>query len=180
MAVTTTKRTTMPAADMQWRARKLAIQASKLADQAGPMTRKAATTARQSAGGAASWARPRVGRLRAWMAVRAAHGSVAVQENFAPRVSAMLAATARRLDPPKQRSSRRWPKVLAGTALLAAGAAAATALALRRRPAGLGMPVPARPSARSGAEPVSSVVSPSTDAERAKKEAEVNGLSRTR
>src|SRR5215472_13803713 len=122
----------MPAADMQWRARKIAMHASKLADQARPMTMRAAVTARRGATGAAGWARPRVGRMRAWMAVRAARGSVSVQESVAPRISAMLASAARRLDPPRPRA-RRWPKVLAGTELLAAGAAAATALAMRNR-----------------------------------------------
>jgi hypothetical protein len=177
--VTTTKQTTMPAADMQWRARKIALQASKLADQAGPMTRKAALTARQGAGSAANWARPRVGRARAWMAVRAARGSVAVQESVAPRVSSMLAAVARRLDPPKPHS-RRWPKVLAGTALLAAGAAAATAMAMRNRPRSLAMPTPQRPPARTPEQAPSTVLNPSAEAERAKKETDVNGLSRTR
>ncbi len=57
------------------------MQASKLADQARPMGRRAALTARRGAGGAASWARPRVGRVRAWMAVRASRGSISVQEN---------------------------------------------------------------------------------------------------
>jgi hypothetical protein len=180
VAVTTTKQTTLPAADMQWRARKIAMQASRLADQAGPTTRRAALTARRGAGSATNWAKPRVGRIRAWMAVRAARGSIAVQESFAPRVSAMLAATARRLDPPRPRSSRRWPKVLAGTALLAAGAAAATAMALRRRRTNLPMYATQRPSARSGAEPASSVLGQSTDTERASKETEVNGLTRTR
>jgi hypothetical protein len=176
---TTTKQTTMPSADMQWRARKIAMQASKLADQAGPISRKAAVTARQGAGSAADWARPRVGRVRAWMAVRAARGSVAVQERLAPRVSLMLAAAARRLDPPKPRA-RRWPKVLAGTALLAAGGAAAAAMAMRGRPKKLAMQARYQPPAGTGAEPDSTVLSPSTEAERAKKEAEVNGLSRTR
>src|SRR5215467_13232726 len=99
--VTSGKRATMPAADMQWRARKIAMQASKLADQARPLTKSAALTARRRAGTAANWARPRVGRVRAWMAVKAARGSVSVQETVAPRVAAMLAATARKLDPPK-------------------------------------------------------------------------------
>jgi hypothetical protein len=69
--------------------------------------------------------------------------------------------------------------VLAGTALLAAGAAAATAMALRKRPSNYALTASQRPTARSGAEPASAVLNPSAD-ERAKKEAEVNGLSRTR
>jgi hypothetical protein len=165
----------MPAADMQWRARKIAMQASKLADQAGPMTRKAVVTARQGADSAATWARPRVGRVRAWMAVRAARGSVAVQE----RIAAMLAATAKRLDPPRPQS-RRWPKMLAGTALLAAGAAAATAMAMRGRSRSMAISGRQQPSARVGTEPGATVLNPSAEAERAKKDAEVNGLSRTR
>jgi hypothetical protein len=154
------------------------MQASRLADQASPMTKRAALTARNGAGSAAIWARPRVGRLRAWMAVRAVRSSVAMQETVAPRLSAVLTAMARQLDPPRPRS-RRWPKVLAGTALLAAGAAAATALVLRRRTTNMTLPPPVRPPARSSAEPASAVLSQS-DAERARSETEVNGLSRTR
>jgi len=111
------------------------------------------------------------------MAVRAARGSVAMQDRVAPRVSAMLDATARRLDPPRPRS-RRWPKLLAGAALLAAGAAAAAAMAVRGRPYGRTMASP-RPSSRNGGGQ-SSVLNPSAEAERSKAESEVNGLSRTR
>lgn len=174
MPVTTKNKSTMPAADMQWRARKIALQASKLAEQATPLTRKAAASARYGAGEAAKWARPRVGRLRAWAAARAARGSVAVQETVAPKVSSMLAATARRLDPPPARS-RRWPKVVAGTALLVAGAAAATAMAARRNP----RPMGTRPRQRTPSER-SDVLNPSAEAERARSQADVNGLSRTR
>ncbi len=179
MSVTSGKRTAVPAADMQWRARKIAMQASKLADQAGPMTKSAARNARQRAGTAADWARPRVGRVRAWMAVRAARGSVSVQETVAPRLSAMLAATARRLDPPKPRS-RRFPKVLAGTALLAAGAAAAAAMAMRNRQRIMPSAMPPRSPARGTAEQPATVLNPSAEKERARREAEVNGLSHTR
>ncbi|HEX9034182.1 MAG TPA: hypothetical protein VF834_20255 [Streptosporangiaceae bacterium] len=168
----------MPTADMQRRAQKLAMQASRLADQAGPMTRKAKTTARQGAGSAANWARPRVGHARTWLAVRAARGSVSVQDSIAPRISSMLAATARRLDPPRQSAQRRWPKLMAGTALLAAGAAAAMAMAMRGRQRSVPPPMPPRPPARGG-QP-STVLNPSAEAERAGQESEVNGLSRTR
>jgi hypothetical protein len=169
----------MPAADMQWRARKIAMQASKLADQAGPMTRKAAMTARLGAGGAAGWAKPRVGRVRAWMAVRAVRGSVSVQESVAPRVSLVLAAAARRLDPPRPRA-RRWPKVFAGTALLAAGAAAATAMAMRSRSRSMPPPVPPRPPAKGSSDQRSQVLNPNADAERTMSDSDVNGLSRSR
>lgn len=166
----------MPTTDMQRSARKLAVQATKLAEQARPMTQQAAVTARRTAGDAANWARPKVGRARVWMAVRAARGSVAMQERVAPRVSAMLDATARRLDPPRPRS-RRWPKLLAGSALLAAGAAVA-AVVVRGWSYGRMMPPP-RPSSGVGSDQPT-VLNPSAEAERAKAESEVNGLSRTR
>jgi len=177
--MTRKKSASMPASDMQWRARKIAMQASKLADQAGPVTRRAAVTARRSAGGAADWAIPRVGRARAWMAVRAARGSVSVQETVAPRVSSMLTAAARRLDPPKQRA-RRWPRVLAGAAMLAAAGAAATAMMLRSRPRGLAAPLPSRPAARDNMDQPVKMVNPNAEAERDMSEADLNGLSRTR
>ncbi len=177
MAVTSRKQAAIPAADMQWRARKIAMQASKLADRAAPMTKSAAKTARQGAGSAATWARPRVGRVRAWMAARAVRGSVSVQETVAPRVSAMFAVAARKLDPPKPRS-RRFPKVLAGTALLAAGAAAAAAMAMRNRQRAMPRPMAPRPPASGPADPHSTVLNPSAEADR--RDAEVNGLSRTR
>lgn len=180
MSVMTRKKSvSMPAADMQWRARKIAIQAAKMADQAGPVTRKAARSARQGAGDAAGWAKPRVGRVRAWMAVRAARGSVSVQETFAPRVSSMLASTARRLDPPKK-GSRRWPKLLAGTALLAAAGAAATAMTIRSRARRATTIQPPKPAARDNAGQSVKVLNPDADADREMSEAELNGLSRTR
>lgn len=178
MSATTKKQSAMSAADMQWRAKKIAVQASKLADQAAPATKKFAVTARRGAGGAADWARPRVGRVRAWMAVRAARGSVSVQERVAPRVSSMLAGVARKLDPPKGHQ-RRWPKLFAGLALLAAGGAAAASMAMRSR-RGTATPMPPRTPAQGSAAQSSTVLNPSAEAERAKAESEVNGLSRTR
>jgi len=168
----------MPAADMQWRARKIALHASRLADQARPMTKKATMTARRGAGVTATWAKPRVGRVRAWMAVRAARGSISVQEHVAPRVSSVLAAAARRLDPPAPQA-RRWPKVLAGTALLAAGAAAATALALRTKSKAMPANGAKRQQAKGASEQRSRMVNPSADKQPAMSEPGVNGLSRT-
>jgi hypothetical protein len=57
----------MPATDMQWRARKIAMQASRLADQARPITNSAAKTAKRGAGNAATWAISPVSGARAWM-----------------------------------------------------------------------------------------------------------------
>jgi hypothetical protein len=166
----------MPAADMQWRARKIALHASRLADQARPMTKKATITARRGAGMTATWAKPRVGRVRAWMAVRAARGSISVQEHVAPRVSSVLASAARRLDPPVPQA-RRWPKVLAGTALLAAGAAAATAMAMRSKskPTTTGQ----RKPAKGAPDKRGTMINPSEDKQRDLSQPGVNGLSRT-
>jgi hypothetical protein len=166
----------MPAADMQWRARKIALHASRLADQARPMTKKATMTAQRGAGMTATWAKPRVGRVRAWMAVRAARGSISVQEHVAPRVSSVLASAARRLDPPVPQA-RRWPKVLAGTALLAAGAAAATAMAMRSK--SKAMPTSARKPAKGASDPRGTMMNPSADKQRDMAQPGVNGLSRT-
>ncbi len=118
--------------DLQLRARKLAVQASKLADQAGPTTQKFAMTAKQGAGNTAEWAKPHVDRARAWMAVQASNGSVSVQEQLAPTIAAMLSSAAVKLDPPKAKA-RRWPKILAGISLLGAGAAAAAAVSMRSK-----------------------------------------------
>jgi antitoxin (DNA-binding transcriptional repressor) of toxin-antitoxin stability system len=163
---------------MQRRARKLGVQATKLAEQAKPMTKQAAVTARRTAGDAATWARPKVDGARSWLAIRAARGSVAVQDQVAPRVSAMLDATARRLDPPRPKS-RRWPKLLAGAAVLAAGvaAAAAAAIAVRGRPNARITPLP-RPSSDNGREQ-SSAAHSRAEAEGPRAESPVHGLSRT-
>ena len=176
MSVMSRKQAIVPA-DIQRRARRIATQASKLADQARPMTEAVSARAMRGAGTAAGWARPHVLRARAWMAVRASRGGVVVQDTLAPRVSAMMAAAAKKLDPPKQ--SRRLPKVLAGMALLAAGAAAATAMAIRNRNTIRTMPPPPVPSRAPGAPAQSTTVNPSAESERSGREADVNGLSRT-
>src|SRR5215472_5541871 len=174
------KRTAMPAADVQRRATKIAMQASKLADQARPITMNAAMSAKRQAGSAAEWAGPKVVTIRTWMAVRAARGSVSVQESMAPKVAAMLEATARRLDPPKPRS-RRMPKILAGAAILAVGCAAAAAMAMRNREALMPPPVPPRPTpaSRATGEP-STVMNQSAEAERAMSKSDADGMSHTR
>jgi hypothetical protein len=170
----------MPAADVQRRATKIAMQASKLADQARPITKNAAMSAKRQAGSAAEWAGPKVVTIRTWMAVRAARGSVSVEESIAPKLAAMLEATARRLDPPKPRS-RRMPKILAGAALFAAGCAAAAALAMRNREALMQPPEPPRPAPASGGagEQPTTEMDQGAEAERASSKSDVNGLSRT-
>lgn len=169
----------MPTSDLQWQARKLAIRASKLADRAGPMTSMARRSARSRGGEAAKWARPRVGRARAWMAARADQGSTKVQESWGPKLSAALAVTAKKLDPPKTRT-RRWPKALAATALIAAGVAAAAAMASRSRSRRAGQFLPPRPVSQ---PETGSTVKMQDQAQKAAKEqakADANGMARTR
>ncbi len=164
----------MPATEMQWRFRKIAMQPSNLADRTRPMTRSAALKARQRADIAARWARPQVYRARGWMAVRAAHGSVSMRDTVGPRAAAMLATAARKLEPPKRRS-RKLPAMLAGMALLAAGAAVVTAVSLRNRNTVRSMAMPS--SRASEAADRSTMLSP--EAEQARRDADVEGLSRT-
>jgi len=96
--------------------------------------------------------------------------------------SAMLAMAARKLDPPRMKS-RRWPRVLAGTALLAGCAAAATAMAMRKNTRMMRSmqpsPMPSGSPSSSTTEAQSAGLNPKAEAERARREAEVNGLSRT-
>jgi hypothetical protein len=71
------------------------------------------------------------------------------------------------------------PKMLAGIALLAAGAAAAAAMAMRNRQRSILPPVPPRSPARGMAEQPATVFNSSTEAERQTTGSETDGLSRT-
>ena len=81
---------------------------------------------------AALWAAPRVNGAQAWTAPRIERSGLAIKDTIAPKISEVFVVTARRVDvaPPR----RRWPRVMAGTALLAA-AGAAVAVVLRCRAA---------------------------------------------
>jgi len=160
---------TIVPADMQRRARKIAAQASKLADQARPMTTTATIRAKRGAANAAEWAKPGVDVARVWMAVRVYRGSAAVQKKVAPKVSSVMADTAKKIYPPKKRS-RLVPMILSCVALLAAGAAAAAAIVMRKQRT---MPPPSMP-------PPPGTAGQPGDPSRTGREAEVNGLSRTR
>jgi hypothetical protein len=168
-------------ADVQRRARRIAAQASKLADQARPMTKTATMSAKRGAGTAAEWAKPRIGSTRAWMGVRVSRGGVAVQDTIAPKVGDIMAAAARKLDPPKRRS-RRLPMMLAASALLAAGAAAAAAMAMRNKRTMRTMPPAPMPSSTPspGTAGQPTVLDPAGEPDRPSREGDVNGLSRTR
>ena len=70
--------------------------------------------------------------VRVWAAPRVERTGVAVQERLAPRVSSMMVATARRMEPVQVRSRRRWPAVIAGIVMLGAAAAAGGLLRSQR------------------------------------------------
>ena len=108
-----------------------------LARAAVPVAKIAGMAARDGARSAAAWAAPRVNGARAWTAPRIERSGLAMRDTIAPKICEMLTATAHRVDVTVPRVDvtaprRRWPKVVAGTALLTAAGAAA-AVVLRRR-----------------------------------------------
>jgi hypothetical protein len=104
----------------------------------------AGLTAKQSAEDALAWAAPRVKDARAWAAPHVEQAGLAVRDKIAPAISEKIAPTissalveaAHRLDDSAPRR-RRWPRVLAGIAMLAAAGSAVAAAVLRRRPSGI-------------------------------------------
>jgi len=101
------------------------------AAQVVPMAKTAGLAAKSSAGEAVARAAPRVQDARAWAAPHVEQAGIAVRDKIAPTISAALVEAARRLDASPKR--RRWPRVLAGVALLAAAGSAIAAAVLRRR-----------------------------------------------
>ena len=109
-----------------------------LARAAAPLATTAGMTARDAARSAATWAAPRVNGARAWTS-RIEQSGLAIRDTIAPKIYETLTATARRVDVPASGvvvvtvRRRRWLKVGAGTAMLAAVGAAAVVVILRRR-----------------------------------------------
>ena len=134
------------------RARQLVAQA-----QLAPLAANARVAARQGVYGARA-------RTAPWLD---SMGQV-LQEQWAPRMSAMLSAYARRIEPvPAKPPRRRWPAVAAGIVVIAGGSVAAMAI-LKRRNNG--------PAAETG-EPGETASSPATPREMAAEAvgADVNG-----
>jgi hypothetical protein len=124
------------AADTRARIEQLAWLTA-LARAAVPVARTAGMTARDGARSAATWAAPRINGARAWTAPRIEQSGLAIRDTIAPRVCETLTAAARRVDvtaasPEVTAPRRRWPQVVAATAVLAAAVGAATAVVLRR------------------------------------------------
>lgn len=109
------------AMDSTWRrARQVTARLRPAADQVMPLAKTAGAAAKLGADKTRAWAAPQVERA----------GQV-VQDSVAPKVSSVLSATARRLEPDKPRR-QRWRKVV-GVSAAAAGVASAFAAAVRNR-----------------------------------------------
>src|SRR5260221_12959599 len=89
------------------RARQAAAQVKPVAAQLKPPARSTAAAARR-----------RVHKTRAWAAPQVEHAGQVLQDSVAPKVSALLSAAARRLEPAKARRRRLRQPV--GASMLAA------------------------------------------------------------
>ena len=119
------------------RARQLAAQA-----QLAPMASNVRVATQQGVYGARAWTAPRLELM-----------AQALQEQWAPRAAAALAASARRVDPIPVKSRRRWPAVVGGAVLIAGGTAAAVVILNRRNSAPATGPVEPGEAASSAATP---------------------------
>ena len=108
------------------RTRNVATSVWRRARQAAVRRRPAVGKVTPLAKNAAAAARHRVDRTRAWAAPQVGRVGQVVEESVAPKVSSLLSATARRLEPDKPRR-RRWRKAVGFSAAAAAAGALAAA-----------------------------------------------------
>jgi hypothetical protein len=152
VSLMTRKNTSRPAAGRtRQRALHSASQWAPLARGAVPMARSAGLAAKHGAEDAVAWAAPRVKdaqlwaapkvqEARSWAAPRVEQAGIAVRDKIgpaisdkiAPAISDALVDAAHRLDGSQTRR-RRWPRLVAGFAMLAAAGSAVAAVILRRR-----------------------------------------------
>jgi hypothetical protein len=123
-------------AETRWRMQQLA-RTAVLARAAVPVAKTAGMAARDGVRSAAMWTAPRINEVRARTAPRIERSGLAIRDTIAPQVYETLMAAARLVDvtapsPDVTAPRRRWPRVVAGTAILVAAGAAA-AVVLRRR-----------------------------------------------
>jgi hypothetical protein len=137
------------AVDGTWRrARQAAARLQPAASQAMPLAKNAGTAARRQ-----------TDRTRAWAAPQVERAGQVVQDTVAPKVSALLSAAARRLEPEKPRRSR-WRKV----AGISAAAAAASALAAAVRSLKASAAAARNDRADAGGDPSSGETAPAMEA----------------
>jgi signal recognition particle subunit SEC65 len=99
------------------RLRRAAARLQPAADRGMPLARKAGATAKRQAD-----------RTRSWAAPRAERAGQVVLDSIAPKVSSLLSATARRLEPARPRRRPRWAKLVGASAATAAATTAAAAV----------------------------------------------------
>jgi hypothetical protein len=154
-----------------------AAQMGPMARNAVPMAKNVGLAAKQSAEDAVAWATPRVQEARSWAAPHVEQAGVAVRdkiapaisEKIAPAISSALVETAHRIDV-NQSQRKRWPRVLAGFAMIAAVGSAVAAIMLRRRPdfSSLGSEDQAPDGSTPAAQANGSAAAPAADGESAK------------
>ncbi len=104
-------------ASQSLRARQVAAQA-----QLAPLSASARMSAQQGLYGARVWSAPRLDQM-----------GRTLEAELAPRMSAMISAAARRIDPaPAPAPRRRWPVLAAGIVMIVGGSAAAVLVLSRR------------------------------------------------
>jgi hypothetical protein len=104
------------------RARQVAAQVKPTAAQVKAIASSAGTAARR-----------RVYKTRVWAAPQVDRTGHLLQDRVAPKVSAVLSAAARRLEPDKPKR-RPWRKLAVGSVLTTAASAAGAAVLSRRKP----------------------------------------------
>jgi hypothetical protein len=107
--------------------------------------RRAAAQAAPLASSAAEIGRRGLYRARVWTAPRLDRTGQALEYQVAPKVAAMLSATARRIEPVRPKR-RRWPLVAAGVIAAAGLSATAAYLMSRRGSTAISMNEPAEPA----------------------------------
>ncbi|MBB2908815.1 hypothetical protein FHS43_000061 [Streptosporangium becharense] len=108
--------------------------AAKAADRVGPMAvqaRDAASHARDAASHAREAANEKIILARGWAAPRLDAAAHSIEEQIAPKLSAMMSQAAAKIDPTPAAKSRKWPMML----LLTGIAIGAAGFALYRRSA---------------------------------------------
>jgi hypothetical protein len=102
------------------RVRQAAAQVMPLAARMKPLARSTGLAARR-----------RVQKTRAWAAPQVERTGQVLQDNVAPKVSALLSSAAERLEPAKP-PRRRW-RTLVGISMITAAASAVAAVVRRRK-----------------------------------------------
>jgi hypothetical protein len=101
--------------------------------QAAAQLQPVAAKVKPLAGSTGAAAKRSAYRTRAWAAPRVEHTGQVVEDNVAPKVSALLSSVAQLLEPGKPRH-RRWRTPIAVAVVTAAAMAAAAIVRNRRKP----------------------------------------------